>query len=103
MRMVRTKLFRPILMNESIHNVQVFCSAGDCRNNVGAWQVRSVRPPHTRRDFDFYTAKDAAMAEEADVGFMLWDGESSGTMVNAARLIAAGKAVVVYVGPEKAF
>ncbi|MDQ2921141.1 MAG: hypothetical protein M3R52_05975 [Acidobacteriota bacterium] len=84
-------------------NVQVFCSAGDCRNNLGSWEVKSIKPPHSRRDFEFFTAKDAAMAEEADVGFMLWDGESSGTVVNAARLIAAGKPVVVYVAPDKEF
>ena len=42
------------------------------------------------------------MADEADVGFMLWDGESSGTMVNAARLVA-GKSVVVYIAPQKTF
>jgi adenine-specific DNA-methyltransferase len=84
-------------------NVQVFCSAGDCRNNLGPWEVKSVKPPHQRRDFEFFTAKDAAMAEEADVGFMLWDGESSGTVVNAARLIAAGKPVVVYIAPDKEF
>ena len=84
-------------------NVQIFCSAGDCRNNLGPWEIKSVKPPHLRRDFEFFTAKDAAMAEEADVGLMLWDGESSGTVVNAARLIAAGKPVVVYVGPEKRF
>ncbi len=84
-------------------NVELFCSAGNCRNNLGPWKVRSVVAPHSRKDFEFFTAKDIAMAEEADVGFMLWDGESSGTIVNAARLIAAGKPVVVYVGPEKRF
>jgi nucleoside 2-deoxyribosyltransferase len=70
---------------------------------LGPWEVKSVKPPHQRRDFEFFTAKDAAMAEEADVGFMLWDGESSGTVVNAARLIAAGKPVVVYIAPDKEF
>jgi hypothetical protein len=84
-------------------NVQVFCSAGDCRNNLGSWEVKSVIPPHTRRDFEFFTAKDAAMAREADVGLMLWDGESSGTVVNAARLVAAGKPVVIYVAPKRKF
>jgi len=84
-------------------NVRIFCSAGDCRNNLGPWEIKSVKPPHDRRDFEFFTAKDAAMAEEADVGLMLWDGESSGTVVNAARLIAAGKPVVVYIAPNKEF
>ena len=84
-------------------NVQVFCSGGHCRNNLGPWKVKCVTAPHSRRDFEFFTAKDAAMAEEADVGFMLWDGQSSGTVVNAARLIAAGKPVVIYVAPEREF
>ena len=34
---------------------------------------------------------------------MIWDGESSGTMVNAARLVGSGKPVVVYVAPQKTF
>ena len=97
------KAVQTYLDERRYRNVQVFCSAGDCRNNVGCWVVRSISTPHTRRDFDFYTAKDAAMAEEADLGFMLWDGQSSGTIVNAARLVAAGKSVVVYVAPENAF
>ena len=84
-------------------NVQIYCSEGDCRNNLGPWPVKSVTPPHRRRDFAFFTAKDAAMAEDADIGLMLWDGESAGTVVNVARLIAAGKPVVVYVAPEKRF
>lgn len=83
--------------------VQVYCSAGDCRNNVGFWEVQSVKPPHNRRDFEFFAAKDAAMAQEADVGLMLWDGRSVGTIVNVARLIAAGKPVVVYVASERKF
>lgn len=69
----------------------------------GNWKVNSVAPPHTRRDFAFFTAKDAAMAREADVGLMFWDGESSGTVVNAARLVAARKPVVIYIAPERKF
>lgn len=97
------KAVQAYLDERGYRNVQVFCSAGECRNNLGSWDIKSVIPPHSRRDFEFYTAKDAAMAEEADVGLMLWDGESSGTVVNAARLIAAGKPVVVYVAPDKRF
>lgn len=83
--------------------VLVFCTSGDCRNNVGPWPTRVVEAPHRARDFAFYTAKDAAMAEEADVGMALWDGESFGTIVNVARLVARGKPAVVYVAPEKTF
>jgi hypothetical protein len=84
-------------------NVFVFCTAGDCRNNVGNWPVRAVEAPHRARDFAFFTAKDAAMAEEADVGLALWDGQSTGTLVNIARLVARSKPAVVYVAPKKSF
>jgi hypothetical protein len=56
---------------EHYANVLVFCTAGDCRNNVGNWPARAVGAPHRTRDFAFFTAKDAAMAEEADVGSFL--------------------------------
>ncbi|HWW60905.1 MAG TPA: carbamoyl phosphate synthetase subunit large, partial [Thermoanaerobaculia bacterium] len=55
------------------------------------------------RDFAFFTAKDAAMADEADVGLALWDGQSSGTIVNVARLVTRSKPAVVYVAPTKTF
>jgi hypothetical protein len=42
------------------------------------------------------------MAQEATVGFMLWDGESRGTLLNVLRLVAQEKPVVVYVAPERA-
>jgi hypothetical protein len=84
-------------------NVLVFCTAGDCRNNVGHWPIRAVDAPHRVRDFAFFTAKDAAMADEADVGLALWDGQSSGTIVNVARLVTRAKPAVVYVAPTKTF
>ena len=84
-------------------HVLVFCTAGECRNNVGDWPRRVVEAPHRIRDFAFYTAKDAAMAEDADVGLALWDGQSYGTIVNVARLVARAKPAVVYVAPEKTF
>jgi len=77
-------------------NVVVFCTAGECRNNLGNWRVTPVRPPHLTRDFEFFTAKDAAMAGEADFGLMLWDGKSAGTLVNVARMVASKKPVVLF-------
>lgn len=84
-------------------NVVVFCTGGQCCNNVGDWPVTSVPAPHHTRDFHFLTAKDAAMAPEADVGLMLWDGQSAGTIVNVTRMVAASKPVVVYVSSKKDF
>ena len=82
--------------------VEVFCS-GEPRNNVGGWPVRIVQTARATRDFAFYATKDRAMASEATVGMMLWDGASRGTLLNVLRLVAQAKPVVVYSQAERAF
>ncbi len=83
--------------------VEVFCVSGNCRNNLKGWKVREVAAPHSRRDFAFFASKDEEMAKDADLGFMIWDGKSFGTLANAFRLIDHGKKVVVFVEPEETF
>lgn len=83
-------------------SVTVFC-VGTCRNNVGGWPVREVASESTKKDFAYYATKDAAMAREAGCGVMLWDGKSKGTLHNIINLLGAGKKVLVYFSPEKAF
>ena len=43
------------------------------------------------------------MTRESTVGFMLWDGNSRGTLSNISRLIEQNKKVVVYVAPLREF
>lgn len=83
--------------------VDVFSSDDTPRNNLGGWPIRVVRPAHSKRDFDYYATKDRAMASEATVGLMLWDGQSRGTLMNILRLATQNKPTVVYVGPKRAF
>lgn len=97
------KAIQTYLHEREYRNVRVFCTGDDCRNNVGRWPIQRVTPPHRARDFAFFTAKDAAMAEEADAALMLWDGVSNGTLVNVARMTARGKPAVIYVAPLKTF
>ena len=97
------KAIQKYLSERHYLHVLVFCTAGECRNNLGDWPIRPIKAPHSSRDFAFFTAKDAAMANEAEVGFMLWDGESSGTMVNVARMVASAKPVVLYISPQRTF
>jgi len=97
------KAIQTYLHERQYRNVRVFCTGGECRNNVGQWPTQAVTPPHRVRDFAFFTAKDAAMAEESDAALMLWDGESNGTLVNVARMTARGKPAVIYVAPMKSF
>ena len=94
------KAVQSYLSERGYQNVEVYC-VGDSRNNVGQWRIREVVPPHARRDFEFFSAKDEVMAREADVGLMIWDGSSFGTLANAQRLILQGKKVVVFVNPTK--
>jgi hypothetical protein len=82
--------------------VIVFCMQ-ECRNNIGAWPTRSVKPPSDRKDFSYYAAKDLVMAQEAKCGVMLWDAKSKGTLQNMLNLIGAGKRTLVYFAPTKDF
>ena len=83
--------------------VEVFCAGSECRNNVGGWPLRTISTNGQRRGFGFYVTKDRAMADEATIGLMLWDGKSVGTVMNMLRLLRRQKKVVVYVSPAKAF
>jgi len=84
--------------------VIIFCTENICRNNLGNWPTRAIRAENpTRKDFEFYRAKDRAMVEEADYGLMFWDGKSRGTLMNAVGLIRRGRPLVLYVAPAKSF
>ena len=82
-------------------NVVVYASNGKARNNIGNWQIRNVPVPSYFRGFDFYKQKDIAMANDADYGFMIWDGESRGTLNNTINLVSQNKRVLVYFSPQK--
>lgn len=97
------KAIQQYLNEKNYKYVEVFCTGSSFRNNIGHWKVRYISAQKSKKDFDFYAAKDQAMAEEADYGFMLWDGESVGTLMNLQRLARGGKKSVVYVSPEKIF
>ncbi len=83
--------------------VEVFCSGRVCRNNVGHWRTRRIDTDPRETGFQFYAAKDRAMAREADFGLMIWDGKSTGTLLNVLRLLRQDKKVVVYSVPDQGF
>lgn len=92
------------LHSRRFSNVVVFCMQGGCRNNIRAWPTRTIPAADpTRRDFAYYSTKDRAMVNEADYGFMLWDGQSRGTLTSIVDLVRQGKPVLVYVAPDKSF
>lgn len=83
--------------------VVVYCTAGQCRNNVGGWPTRAVEYPGRDRGRAFYTAKDDAMLRDADYGLFAWDGHSEGTLRNVRKMAEQGKPSAVYVSPAKRF
>ena len=95
------KALQQYLHSKHYRNVEVFCSGGICRNNIGAWPQRDIPAGTLRRDAQFYSAKDRAMAKEASSGLMIWDGRSVGALLNLYRLLSLGKVAEVYSVPEK--
>lgn len=90
----------------SAHNyskVAVYCSGLTCRNNIGNWQVTHIETPAKSQGVQFYTAKDIRMSEDADYGFMLWDGRSAGTLNNIVNLLQQNKTTLLYYSPGKTF
>jgi hypothetical protein len=97
------KAVQEYLKGRGYHFVEVFCIEGACLNNIGNWPLRSIPAPNGRRDFSYYEAKDIVMADEASVGFMIWDGRSIGTLMNVFRLVDQQKKVVLYSAPNHEF
>lgn len=77
--------------------VEVFCTRGEWRNNVGSWPIRAVDFEGRSRGRAFYTAKDDAMVSEADYGLFAWDGTSAGTLRNVRVLAERGRPSLVLV------
>jgi hypothetical protein len=73
------------------------------RNNEGGWATRRIEVAGRARGFAFYSVKDKAMAAEAECGFMLWDGQSRGTLANVEALVTEQKPVALYLAPAKRF
>ena len=90
------KAVQAYLHRQEYRRVEVVCINGRCRNNIGQWPLRAVTSRRRRRDRRYYATKDRLMAQDADAGFMIWEGHSVGTRANVARLALQGKTVVVY-------
>lgn len=97
------KAVQKYLSEVGYKNVIVFCAGEECRNNLGNWEVKNILSTSKKKDFNFFASKDKAMSEAADYGFMLWDGESKGTINNAVNLLRDNKKVLVFHAKYKNF
>lgn len=77
-------------------NVTVYHVGNFPRNNIGAFNVKRVDSVGSLSPREYYTQKDVTMTADADVGIVIWDGMSKGSLANKTRLESLGKKVVVY-------
>ena len=70
------------LFKKKYNNVDVYYAGNSIRNNIGNWSTKNIISIHNEKGRDLYTLKDISMAEDADYGLMVWDGESKGTLNN---------------------
>lgn len=84
-------------------SVTVYCTEGECRNNVANWPQRAVEYRGPNRGLEFYTAKDDAMLRDAEFGLFAWDGKSKGTLRNIRKMAEQAKPSAVYVSPLRKF
>lgn len=91
------------LANNGYRDVLVYCTLGECRNNVGNWSIRAVAYHGKDRGLEFYTAKDDAMLREADYGLFAWDGKSKGTLRNVRMMAERQRPSSIYVSPLRQF
>lgn len=97
------KAMQSYLFQMAYRSVVVFCAGQQCRNNIGQWETRHIAVPQPLTGRAFYQQKDLAMADAADLGLVLWDGESAGSLANIAALLKRGKKAVVYIAPARKF
>lgn len=83
------------LAQASYRHVTVFHSGHSPRYLLDDWTVRRVTVPFGTRGYHFHAAKDRAMAQESDIGFMIWDGISPGTALNVLRLVDLSKIAIL--------
>ncbi len=95
------KAVQNYIYKNNYSNVNVYATEGKARNNIGKWTVVPVSSERKTKDFKYYTAKDIEMAKTADLGFMIWNGNSKGTLRNTIQLLSMNKEVVMYYSPLK--
>ena len=90
------KVVQQYFYNYKYSNIKIFASNGNARNNIGNWKVESIKVSSKLKGFDFYKEKDLAMAKVADIGFMIWNCKSKGTLNNMINLLTLNKELIVY-------
>ena len=85
--------------SKKYQNVEVYC-VNEYRNNLGNWKSVAIKVDSKRKNREYFTVKDKKMAELADVGFMIWNKKSEGTLSNILNLLVLKKNVCLFLYEE---
>lgn len=85
------------LNDNGYRNVTVYVAGRNrpSRHNEGKWEEKHFDASYFN-GYSMRVEKDIHLAEDADVGFAVWDEESKGTFVNLVCLLAQGKTCEVF-------
>lgn len=89
-------IFQKYFLKRKYEHVEIFSSANYVRNNVGRWQERVVETTLKSVSKASHAFKDREMCALADIGIMVWDQLSAGTLSNAIDLLEQGKICWMY-------
>jgi hypothetical protein len=94
------RAFQLFLSSKKYPAVTVYTSADEIRNNLGNWQVEKVESGLKSKSSAVHAFKDRKMSQIADVGLMIWDCKSAGTLSNVIDLLEQGKNCFIWVAPD---
>ena len=94
------RAFQMFLSSKKYHSVTVYTSADEVRNNLGNWQVEKVESGLKSKSNAVHAFKDRKMSQIADIGLMIWDCKSAGTLSNVIDLLAQEKNCFIWVAPD---
>jgi hypothetical protein len=94
------RAFQQFLESRKYNSVTVYTSANEVRNNLGKWAVERIESGLKSKSSAVHAFKDRKMSRIADIGLMIWDCESAGTLSNVIDLVKQGKNCFVWVSPD---
>jgi hypothetical protein len=94
------RAFQMYLKSKKYPSVTVYTSADEIRNNLGNWQVVKVESGLKSKSNAVHAFKDRKMSQIANIGLMIWDCQSAGTLSNVIDLVRQGKNCFVWVAPD---
>lgn len=94
------RAFQKFLFSKRYPRVTVYTSADEIRNNLGNWQVVKVESGLKSKSNAVHAFKDREMSKIAEIGLMIWDCKSAGTLSNVIDLLSQGKKCYVWVVPD---